>query len=142
MWSSQPLRVTPTRHVYPSQRYDSCLMAPDSDHKRPPWRDKGHSLREDRRDQRVDRLRPCGTEFLGNVAGEMDPATLPSGAGQDRLDGGFQAGVRVAGDPGHAERIGVGGDFQSAVTQGAEELGPEVGGLRLMPVSLPSARIS
>ncbi|CDK01732.1 hypothetical protein MIC448_820029 [Microbacterium sp. C448] len=102
----------------------------------------GGGLREDRRDQRVDGLGTGRSDLLGDVAGEMNPATLPPRSGQDRLDRGFQAGVRIRGDQGHAERVGVGGDLQPAVAQAAEELRPEIGGLRVTqrhPEDLPAS---
>ena len=42
-------------------------------------------LSEDRGDQRIDRLGAGRAEPGGDVAGEVDPAPLPGGAGQDRL---------------------------------------------------------
>ena len=42
-------------------------------------------LSEDRRDQGVDRLGASRAQPGGDVAGEVDPAPLPGGAGQDRL---------------------------------------------------------
>src|SRR3546814_4709933 len=61
----------------------------------------GGGLREDRGDQRVDGLGAGRSDFLGDVAGKMDPASLPPCSGQDRFDRGFQSRVRVAGDQGH-----------------------------------------
>jgi hypothetical protein len=52
-----------------------------------------------------------------DVAQEVDPAALPGGAEQHRLDGGFQAGVGVGDDQLHP--------VQAAGLQRAQERGPE-----------------
>lgn len=52
--------------------------------------------------QCVDGLGARGSDLLGDVASEMDPAPLPPKSGQDRFDRGFQVSVRVTGDQGDA----------------------------------------
>ena len=47
----------------------------------------GGGLGVDGADQSVDGLGAGGAEGAGDVAGEVDPAALPGGAGQDRFDG-------------------------------------------------------
>lgn len=87
----------------------------------------GAGLGEDRGDQRVDGFGVRRAQVVGDVAGEVDPAALPAGAGSDGLDCGFRPGVGVADDQCHPFVSGGAGGVQAALAQAAEELGPEVG---------------
>src|SRR3546814_12137673 len=91
----------------------------------------GGGLREDRGDQRVDGLGAGRSDFLGDVAGKMDPASLPPCSWQDRFDRGFQSRVRVAGDQGHPERVRLSGDLEASVAQAADEHVSVVGCFRV-----------
>lgn len=59
----------------------------------------------------------------------MDPAALPTGAGQDGLDRGLQPGMGVADDQRNPFGSGGAGGIETALAQAPEELGPEIGRL-------------
>ena len=84
----------------------------------------GAGLDGDRGDNRVDGFRVRRAQRLGDdVTGEVDPAALPAGVGQD----GFESGVDVVDDQCNLFGMLWAGGVETALTQASEELGPEVG---------------
>src|SRR5699024_2775572 len=91
----------------------------------------GAGLSEHGRDHRVDWLRVGRSELLSDVTGEVDPAALPAGAGQDRGHRGLDPGMGIRDHQGDTFRVVQGRDFQTAFAQAAQELGPEIDRFRI-----------
>lgn len=68
-------------------------------------------------------------QVLGDVAGEVDLAVLPAGAGQDGFDSGLQLGVGVADDQRNPLGMLGAGGVEAALAKAPEELGPQIGRL-------------
>lgn len=76
-------------------------------------------------DQCFDRLGIYRADRLGHVAGEVHPALLPPGVGQDYFLRGLQPRRRIRGHGGHPFGIIQARSLQHEFAQTKQQLGPE-----------------